>query len=77
MGRLLARAAGFWRAIWTPRAVRDVEDAGLRAAVDALPDPAPAGDPWAGLDEMERRNRDLERRMRELGRLYGRRREEP
>lgn len=77
MCRLLTHLAAVWRSIWTPRAVRDVEDAGLQAAVDALPDPTPAADPWAGLDEIERRNRDLERRMRDMARLYDRRREEP
>lgn len=74
--RLLARLAAGWRSIWTPRAVRDVEDAGLQEAVNALPPPADGGDPWAGLDEIERRNRDLERRLREMARLYDRRREE-
>lgn len=77
MRRLLARLAAGWRSIWTPRAVRDVEDAGLRQAVDALPEPPRGPDPWAGLAELERRNRDLEGRLRELGRLYDRRREEP
>jgi hypothetical protein len=73
--RLLARLAARWRSIWTPRAVREVEDEGLRHAVDALPQPDRWPDPWAGLDEIERRNRDIERRMRELARLYDRRRE--
>jgi hypothetical protein len=75
--RLLARLAAGWRSILTPRTVREVEDEGLRRAVDALPPPDRGPDPWAGLAEIDRRNRDLERRMREMARLYDRRREEP
>lgn len=77
MPGLLARFASVWRAIWTPKAARDVEDAGLAAALAGMPVPPPAPDPWAGLDEAQRRSAALERRSRELARLYDRRREEP
>jgi hypothetical protein len=71
------RLLAVWRSIWTPRAAREVEDEGLRRALGGLPPPPPVGpDPWAGLDDLERRNAALERRLRELARLYDRRREE-
>lgn len=75
MAGLLARLAATWRSIWTPRVVRDLEDTGLRDALDAMPPPPPGDDPWAGLDEAQRRSAALERRTRELARLYDRRRE--
>ncbi len=75
MARLLARLGEVWRSIWTPRAVREVEDRGLRQTVDALPRPPAGTDPWAGLSEMDQRNRELERRLRDLARLYDRHRE--
>lgn len=75
MPGLRARLAAVWRAIWTPKAVRDVETTGLRDALAGMPEPPPAPDPWRGLEEAQRRSADLERRSRELARLYGRRRE--
>jgi len=76
MERLVARLGEIWRSIWTPPSVRRLEDEGLGQAVAALPEPDSHRDPWEGLDEIERRNRILEQRMRELSRLYGRRRED-
>lgn len=82
MARLLARLSAAWRAIWTPKAVRDIEDAGLDPA-RSLPAPRPDAEPRQGVDAMrerldaiEQRNRDIAQRNRELARLYARRREE-
>jgi hypothetical protein len=72
-----ARLAAVWRSVWTPKAAREIEDAGLQHALAGMPEPPPASDPWAGLDEAQRRAGALERRSRELARLYDRRREEP
>jgi len=74
---LADRLASAWRSIWTPKAAREVEDAGLQHALAGMPVPPPAPDPLAGLAEAERRAAALERRSRELARLYDRRREEP
>lgn len=76
MPGLGARLLAVWRSIWTPAAVREVEDDGLRQALRALPRPPRGPDPWAGLEELERRNAALEQRLRDLARLYDRRREE-
>lgn len=60
-----------WRAIWTPRSVRDVEEAGLQEAVDALPLP-PDGDQTQErqLRQVRERIDRIENRNRELARLY-------
>jgi hypothetical protein len=73
------RLAAAWRAIWTPKAARDVEDAGLREALAGMPAPPPGPDPRAGLGEARRRLDDTEARLRFLEgrrRLYERERED-
>jgi hypothetical protein len=76
---VLAHLASVWRSIWTPKAAREVEDAGLQHALDAMPEPPPGPDPWAGLREARRRLDDTEARLRYLEgrrRLYERGRED-
>jgi hypothetical protein len=77
--RLLARLGGLWRRAWTPKAVREVEDAGPERAVDALLPPAPRPADTAReareVREMRERLERIEHRNRELARLYDRRRE--
>lgn len=66
-----ARLAALWRSIWTPPAVRAIEDAAPEAGA-GLPGPAPGRPPYAGLPEMRDRLERIERRNRELARLYAR-----
>ena len=67
-----------WRMIWTPKTVRDIEDADPDEAARSLPSvPPPVETPGIGqvrrrLDEVEERNRQIEARMRELARYYDR-----
>ena len=70
--------ARLWRLVWTPKAVRDLEDAGPEQVAHTLPDaPPPVEAPGLGavrrrLDEVEERNTQIEARMRELARYYDR-----
>ena len=72
---LFDRLAAGWRALWVPRAAREVEDRGLRAALAGMPVPPPGPDPLAGLGEARRQLDDTEARLRFLEarrRLYER-----
>jgi hypothetical protein len=79
---LLEHISGLWRIITTPKIVRDVEDDDPQRAVENLPKPTPS-DPKQDqhirqmrerLSAIEQRNREIEARMRDMGRLYDRRR---
>jgi hypothetical protein len=86
MGNLLAALGEAWRSVWTPKAVREIEDdtkADPKAATADMEPPPPPVTSRRQLDAMGERLEQVKRtehelaelRAREMARLFERRRE--